>query len=176
MLTFYLAGSTYCFCPVCPLPDLPNKLIIVLKVKNLFQKFYNKFFTGSPVKTFNRKVTPSTFYLLECWNQYGDLPETILPYVDKIKRKEEWEALGFLLEQNRLGQIRKLKVSNRYFSFIPVSPSHGIETEAIRTGKRLTQNPGHIQLLLDQGCKPEEFLHFPATLNISLKAKGVLQT
>lgn len=145
-----------------------------IKVKKPFQKFWDILFNGSKTKPTSPKAPPSAFYLLECWNQYADLSETILPYIDKIKSKEEWEALGFVLGQNRLGQIRKLKIATRYFSFIPVNPSHGIEMEAISTGKRLTQNPRHIQLLLEQGCKPEEFLHFPSGLNNPPKSAGAL--
>jgi hypothetical protein len=143
-------------------------------VKNLFQRFWKNVFPGAPAKVTKPRTAPSEYYLLECWNQYAELPEIILPYVDRIKQKVDWEALGFVLELNRLGQIRKIKIANRYFSFIPVHPSHGVELEAIRSGKRLTQNPQHIKLLLEQGCKPEEFLHFPAELNKALMAVGVL--
>lgn len=114
----------------------------------------------------NKAVQPNyhDYYLLECWNQYAELPALLVPYVDKIKTREEWEALGFVLDINSLGQIRKIKVDNKYFSFVAVTPSHKIEKEAIKTGKRLTQNPGHIRLLLAKGCQPGEFLHIPATI------------
>jgi hypothetical protein len=143
-------------------------------VKKFFKKLWDDLFPEPQEKTVSPKTTPSDYYLLECWNQYADLPELILPYVDRIKRKVEWEDLGFVLEKNRLGQIRKIKIANRYFSFIPVNPSHAMEVEAIKNGKRLTQNPQHIQILVRQGCKPEEFLHFPAILNIATISSGVL--
>lgn len=106
------------------------------------------------------------FYLLECWNQYADLPESLLPFVDTIKTKEEWEQLGFVLEFNKYGQVRKFKVANRYFSFIPVSQNHPVENEAIRTGKRLTYSAEQIRLLLKRGCLPSEFLHYDQSLSL----------
>ncbi|MBK0403946.1 hypothetical protein I5M27_13205 [Adhaeribacter sp. BT258] len=99
------------------------------------------------------------YYLLECWNQYADLPESLLPYVDLIKTKAEWEKLGFVLEMNKYGQIRKFKVENKYFSFIKVDGQQAAEAKAIRLGKRLTHNPEYIALLIARGCQPEEFLH-----------------
>ncbi|KAA9332699.1 hypothetical protein F0P94_11870 [Adhaeribacter soli] len=99
------------------------------------------------------------YYLLECWNQYADLPDALLLYVDRIKTREEWEKLGFTFEFNKYGQIRKLKIENRYFSFIQASQSNPLEKEAIRTGKRLTSNPLHIAMLLERGCSPSEFVH-----------------
>ena len=103
----------------------------------------------------------NTYYLLECWNQYADLPEKLLPYVDTIRTKNEWEALGFSLEITKYGQVRKLKLGNFYFSFIQADAGQQAEAEAIRTGKRLTANPEHIALLLERGCRPEEFVLAP---------------
>jgi hypothetical protein len=103
------------------------------------------------------------YYLLECWNQYADLPDSLLPFVDRIKTKAEWEKLGFVLELNRYGQVRKFKVENKYFSFIQVDGQQKAEAQAIRLGKRLTHNPDHIALLMQRGCRPEEFLVDPGS-------------
>ncbi|MFC5271593.1 hypothetical protein ACFPIB_13295 [Adhaeribacter terreus] len=99
------------------------------------------------------------YYLLECWNQYADLPDSLLPYVDTVKTKAEWEKLGFVLEMNKYGQIRKFKVENKYFSFIKVDGEQAAEAKAIRLGKRLTHNPEHIALLIQRGCRQDEFLY-----------------
>jgi hypothetical protein len=131
----------------------------------LLQKLFN--FTTAPTQPESTTdQAPQFFFLLECWNQYADLPESLLPFVDTIKTKEEWEKLGFVLEFNKYGQVRKFKVANRYFSFIPVSQSHPVENEAIRTGKRLTYSAEQIRLLLKRGCLPSEFLNYEKSLSL----------
>lgn len=124
----------------------------------LLQRILN--LKGNPEPPFGiQKPESLQYFLLECWNQYADLPETLVPYVDKIKTREEWEKLGFTFEFNKYGQIRKIKIDNRYYSFIRVSVNNPLEREAIKTGKRLTHNPSHIAILLERGCSPTEFLH-----------------
>ena len=126
----------------------------------LFELVFNR--KAKSEKEATKTAIPE-FYLFECWNQYADVPENLLPFVDTVKTKEEWENLGFPMVYNSNGQIRKIKVNNKYFSFIRVEPNRGDEAEAIKTGKKLTYNVQHIRMLLQRGCRPEEFLRNPSS-------------
>ena len=124
---------------------------------NLIQKIFNV--SNRPRKKYPAPDnTDNGYYLLECWNQYADLPAELLPHVDTIKTRAEWERTGFPVEFNRYGEARKVKIGHRYFSFIKVDAAEKNMAEAIRKGKRITQNPEHIALLIQQGCRPENFL------------------
>jgi hypothetical protein len=123
------------------------------KLVNRFQRLF-KPAPAADVK----KLDLDQYFVFECWNQYAELPDSVVPYVDLIKSKEEWNALGFEFKQNKIGGVKKLKIDNRYFSFIAVNPNNPMEAEAIRTGKRITKNRNHIQQLLDKGCLPDEFM------------------
>lgn len=77
-----------------------------------------------------------------------------ISFADAIKRKREWEALGFKIKIDKFGNC---KTTRKHVYFRQPDCNNGADLEAIKTGKKCTTNPRDVLTLLNRGCAYGDF-------------------
>ncbi|TAL28348.1 MAG: hypothetical protein EPN94_00440 [Nitrospirae bacterium] len=78
--------------------------------------------------------------------------------METIKRKSEWEILGFKPKADRFGNYKPVRKNGLFFGFSEVTRPDNIKADAIKTGKKYTKNPKDILAFINFGCAYSDFI------------------
>ena len=115
--------------------------------------------TGDPYLRCDCIINPST-------------AKKYLSFADTLKRKSEWEALGFKIRIDNHGNC---KTARKYVSFRQTTSFNDVELEAIKTGKKYTTNPRDVLNLLNHGCSYADFASVAEDIQCYCKADGLFR-
>lgn len=93
-------------------------------------------------------------------------PKEFIPLLDTIKKKGEWETLGFKPKSDAFGNYRPVRRNGLFFGFREITSFDEVKDKALQTGKKYTTNPKDILAFLNYGCSYEDF----ALINDDIKA------
>lgn len=85
-------------------------------------------------------------------------PKDFIQLLDTIKRKSEWETMGFKLKADTFGNYKPVRKSGLFFGFSKITQFNEITEKALKTGKKYTTYPKNIIAFLDYGCSYEDFV------------------
>lgn len=116
--------------------------------------------TGDPYLICNCAINPST-------------PKKYIPFADTIKKKSEWEAIGFRITVDKHGNC---KTGRKYVFFRLISRFNDVELEAIRTGKKCSTNPRDVLIFLEHGCTYDDFASVSEDVKSYCTANSLFKT
>lgn len=90
---------------------------------------------------------------------YDSTPRELIPFIDTIRKEDEWEKAGFKIKKDKHGNCKPFVKKGLWFGWTALVFADHIELKAIKTGKKCTTNPNSIMLLIRQRCTYDDFVY-----------------
>lgn len=141
--------------------SLDTELALIREIYDSFRMEYhmeypNQFLPPKEKKKIETKVEDS--YLSFDGPLNPKTPKEFIPLLDTIKKKCEWETLGFKPKSDAFGNYRPVRRKGLFFGFREITSFDEDKDKALQTGKKYTTNPKDILAFLNYGCSYEDFV------------------
>ena len=100
---------------------------------------------GNPYLIFNGPVCDIT-------------PKEFIPLIDTIRKESDWRVIFPNIKKDKNNNYKPINKNGLCFGFNASMIVNDIEIKAIETGKKYTQHPLSVCLLITQGCSYDDFV------------------